>query len=233
MRINKYIATCGICSRRKADELIESGKVTLNGEVIYDFPDVNPDYDVVEVCGKVINVEETKYYIALHKPKGFITSVSDDRDRRCVTELVSDINARLFPVGRLDFNTSGLLILTNDGEFANSVMHPRKEVYKTYLAHISGKLHSFSLETLKKGVIIEEGVKTAPAKVQVIKEYPASCDVEISIREGKNRQVRRMFEALGHEVLELKRVSVGCVNIGNIPLGKWRHLTKQEIRFFK
>lgn len=233
MRINKYIASCGICSRRKADELIKNGKVVLNGETIYDFADVNPDYDVVEVSGKVINVEETKYYIALHKPKGFITSVTDDRDRRCVTELVSDISARLFPVGRLDYNTSGLLILTNDGEFANNVMHPRKEVYKTYLAHISGRLHSFSIETLRKGVVIEEGVKTAPAKVEVIKEHPASCDVEISIREGKNRQVRRMFEALGHEVLELKRVSVGCVTLGNIPLGKWRHLTKQEIRFFK
>lgn len=233
MRINKYIASCGICSRRGADTLIEQGKVKLNGNVIYDFPDVNPDIDVVEVDGKVINVEEVKYYIALHKPKGFITSVTDDRDRRCVTELIEDVNARIFPVGRLDFNTSGLLILTNDGDFANNVMHPRKEVYKTYLVHVKGRMHSFTTETLKKGVILDDGDKTAPAIVEVLKNHPASCDVKISIREGKNRQVRRMFEALGHEVLELKRISVGCVELGNLPLGKWRHLTKQEIRSFK
>ena len=233
MRINKYIASCGVCSRRKADELIKDGKVKVNSETIYDFADVNPDFDGVEVDGRVINVEETKYYIALNKPKGFLTSVSDDRGRRCVTELIEDVNARLFPVGRLDYNTSGLLLLTNDGEFANNVMHPRKEVYKTYLAHVSGKLHSFTIETLKKGVILDDGEKTAPAKVEIVKDHPASCDVNISIREGKNRQVRRMFEALGHEVLELKRVSVGDVSLGNIPLGKWRHLTKQEIRSFK
>jgi len=233
MRINKYIASCGICSRRRADEYIKEGKVKVNGEVVYDFPDINPDLDVVEVNGSVINVEEAKYYIALHKPKGFITSVTDDRERRCVTELCEDINARIFPVGRLDYNTSGLLIMTNDGDFANNIMHPRKEVYKTYLCHVNGRMHSFTLETLKKGVIIEEGVKTAPAIVEVIKNHPASCDVKISIREGKNRQVRRMFEALGHEVLELKRISVGCVELGNLPLGKWRHLTKQEIRSFK
>lgn len=233
MRINKYIASCGVCSRRKADELIKLCKVKVNGDIINDFLDINPDIDVVEVDGKVINVEETKYYIALNKPKGFLTSVTDDRGRRCVIELIEDINARLFPVGRLDFNTSGLLILTNDGEFANNVMHPRKEVYKTYIAHVSGKLHSFTLETLKKGVILDDGDKTSPALVEIIKEHPASCDVKISIREGKNRQVRRMFNALGHEVLDLKRVSVGCVALGNIPLGKWRHLTKQEIRFFK
>ena len=233
MRINKYIASCGICSRRKADELIKEGKVCVNGEVISDFADINPDYDVVSVNGNVINVEETKYYIALNKPKGFITSVTDDRGRRCVTELIEDLDARLFPVGRLDYNTSGLLILTNDGEFANNVMHPRKEVYKTYLVHASGRMHSFTIEKLKSGVIIEDGVKTAPALVEVIKQHPASCDVKISIREGKNRQLRRMFEALGHEVLDLKRISVGSVSLGNIPLGKWRHLTKQEIRFFK
>ena len=232
MRINKYIASCGVTSRRKADELVLSGKVFVNGERVTDFIDIDEERDEVEVNGERIFREKTKYYIALNKPVGYITSVGDDRGRRSVTDLTSDIEARIFPVGRLDYNTSGLLLMTNDGDFANDIMHPSRKIYKTYVAHISGFPTPKTIDALKRGIELEDGV-TAPAKVKVIKAYPSSCDVEISIYEGRKRQIRRMFEAVGYEVLELRRISVGNVLLGNIPEGRWRHLTKQEIGFFK
>lgn len=231
MRINKYIASCGVTSRRKADSLVLSGKVYVNGTMVTDFIDVDETSDIVEINGERIFREKTKYYIALNKPVGFITSVGDDRGRQSVTDLTADIDARIFPVGRLDFNTSGLLLMTNDGDFANSVTHPSRKIYKTYLAHVSGFPSPKAIESLKRGIELSDGL-TAPAKVKTVKAYPASCDIEISIYEGKKRQVRRMFEKIGCEVLALKRTSVGNVLLGNIPEGRWRHLTKQEILFF-
>lgn len=230
MRINKYIASCGICSRRRADELVKSGAVTVNGVIVTDFADI-AENDTVTVNGEIIGLQKTKYYIALNKPEGYITSVGDDRGRPAVTDLVSDLNARIFPVGRLDFNTSGLLLMTNDGDFANRVTHPRRNVYKTYIAHIKGFPDYTALNILRRGVLLDDG-KTLPAKAEVIKAYPGGCDVKISIHEGRNRQIRRMFSALGFEVLSLCRTEVGNVMLGNIPLGRWRHLTSGEISFF-
>lgn len=232
MRLNRYIASCGVCSRRKADDLIVSGVVFVNGKKVVDFMDIDPDKDNVTVNGTKIKEEKTKYYIALNKPKGYITTVSDEKDRNNVIELVQDIDARLFPVGRLDYNTSGLLLLTNDGDFAYSVTHPKTIVYKTYLAHVKGILSPIELLIFTKGVKLSDG-KTSPAKVEISKVHPSSCEVKISIHEGRNRQVRRMFESFGHEVIDLKRISVGNVQLGNLPLGRWRHLTSHEINSIK
>lgn len=229
MRINKYIAACGKCSRRKADELIKGGRVTVNGKKIHDFMDIDPDADKVFLDGEQISLEKTKYYIALNKPRGFISAVSDDRERRSVSELTADLEARLYPVGRLDYNTSGLLLMTNDGDFANKVMHPRNNIFKTYRVLVSGVVDKKSLSKLASGVELEDGM-TAPAKAELLGVNDSCSEVSISICEGRNRQVRRMFEALGYKVLDLKRVSIGSIKLGNLPEGKWRHLTAAEIR---
>ena len=231
MRINKYIASCGVCSRRRADEMIKEGRVELNGERIYDFADV-ADGDTVTVDGTEISLEKKKYYIALNKPEGFVTTTSDELGRPDVFELVSDINARLFPVGRLDYNTRGLLLLTNDGDFANKIMHPSHNITKTYVAHIKGFPSILELNRLSKGIMLDDG-KTAPAKAEIIKAMPASCLVRLTISEGRNRIVRRMFAALGYEILELERTEIGRIKLGNLPYGKWRHLKQAEIDLFK
>ncbi len=231
MRINKYIASCGVCSRRKADELIAQGVVQVNGVSIHE-PGLDiEDDDIVLVNGEEVHPESKKVYIALYKPDGFVTTADDPFGRPTVMELVTDVNARVFPVGRLDYHTEGLLLLTNDGEFANAVTHPRNTVYKTYIAHVSGFPTLANLGRLSRGVVLEDG-KTAPAKVMVVRQYPDSVDISISIREGKNRQVRRMVEAIGHKVLHLKRISVGNIQLGHLPKGKWRHLSDKEIQNF-
>lgn len=227
MRINKFIAAAGICSRRRADELVQEGRVTVNGEKVLEPGVLVSETDIVCVDGEEIKAADKQYYIALHKPDGFVTTTNDPFDRPTVMELVADIPARLFPVGRLDYHTEGLLILTNDGDFANRLMHPKNEIYKTYIAHVPGFPTLGKLNLLRRGVMLEDG-KTAPAKVVVIRQYPDSVDISISIREGKNRQVRRMIEAIGHKVTRLTRVSIGQVQLGHLPKGKWRHLTPKE-----
>ena len=229
MRINKYIATAGIASRRKADELIENGNVKVNNMTLKEPGyDVKPG-DIVEVNGRIIEAEEKKYYIALNKPTGYITSVKDEQMRPTVMELVSEIDARLFPVGRLDYNTSGLLLLTNDGDFAYKVAHPRHKMGKTYVAKIQGFLSQGKISRLEKGVDIG-GFITSPAKVRIIKEMPKHSLVELTIYEGKNRQVRKMFKTLGNPVLELERIAIGEVKLGRLALGGYRKLTSAEIK---
>lgn len=230
MRLNKYIASCGVCSRRRADEIIKEGRVKINGEAVFDFVDVSDD-DTVMVDGEKITLEKKKYYIALNKPEGFVTTTSDELGRHDVLELVSDINARLFPIGRLDFNTRGLLLLTNDGDFANKIMHPSYNITKTYVAHIKGFPSIIEINRLAKGIMLDDG-KTAPAKVEIIKAMPASCLVQLTISEGRNRIVRRMFAALGYEILELERTAIGHIRLGNLPYGKWRHLKQAEVDLF-
>ncbi len=228
MRINKFIANAGVCSRRNADVLIQEGRVSVNGKRI-----LEPGVDVLEtdtVCidGERINMPQKKYYIALNKPDGFVTTTNDPFERPTVMELVTDINARLFPVGRLDYHTEGLLLLTNDGDFANHLMHPKHEIYKTYIAHVPGFPTPGQLAALRRGVRLEDG-KTAPAMVTVIRQYPDGVDISISIREGKNRQVRRMIEAIGHKVTRLTRIQIGNIQLGHLPKGKWRHLSPKEL----
>ena len=232
MRLNKYIAHSGLASRRKADDLVFNGNVKINGvtckEPGYDVK----EGDVVEVNGSRIQTAEKLEYVLLNKPLGYITSVQDEHDRPVVTELVADVNARLFPVGRLDYNTSGLLIMTNDGDLAYRLTHPKHEVPKTYRARVSGTLSSARIAKLKKGVDIG-GFVTSPAQVRIIKQGERSAIVEITIHEGKNRQVRKMFAAVGNKVQELERISLGEIQLGRLKEGHYRKLKREEIEYLK
>ncbi|MCQ4637603.1 rRNA pseudouridine synthase [Anaerovorax odorimutans] len=232
MRLNKYIAHAGLASRRKADELTINGNVKINGVTMRE-----PGYDVktgdvVEVNGVTIRSQEKSEYVLLNKPIGYITSVHDEQGRPVVMELVADVDARLFPVGRLDYNTSGMLILTNDGDLAHHLTHPRHQVPKTYRARVSGVLSKEKQDKLRRGVDIG-GFVTSPAQVKVIKQTERSAIVEIQIREGKNRQVRKMFAAVGNKVQELERVAIGELYLGRLKEGHYRKLTKKEIEYLK
>ena len=233
MRLQKFIAECGIASRRNAEKMIESGRVTVNGELVdYMGCIIDPEIDVVEVDGTPIRVQTQKHYIMLNKPKNYVTTVSDDLGRPTVMQLVSDINARIYPVGRLDFDTTGLLIMTNDGDFANILTHPRHTVNKVYIARVDKMLSEDQLKKLCDGVELD-GVMTAPAKAENIKRPQKGVEVKITIHEGRNRQVRRMLESVGVNVLSLKRISVGSLTLGNLPEGKWRRLSDAEINKLK
>ena len=232
MRINKYIAQAGIASRRKADQLIMSGNVKVNGAVMKE-----PGYDVadsdkVEVNGRLLGSPAKLEYVLINKPTGMVTTVSDDKDRLTVMEVVKDIDARLFPVGRLDYNTSGALLMTNDGEMAYKLTHPKHEVYKTYRARVAGVLSNEKVARLRKGVDIG-GFVTSRAKVNVIKGNQHSTIVEISIHEGKNRQVRKMFAAVGNPVQELERTAIGEIRLGHLKPGHYRKLTREEIQYLR
>lgn len=232
MRLNKYIASAGICSRRKADELIENGNVKVNGAVVKTMGWQVEEDDVVEANGRVIEAVNKKIYVVVNKPLGYITSMQDEKDRDTVADLVADIPQRLFPVGRLDYNTTGLLIMTNDGELTQTLTHPRHEVYKTYVAKVAGVISDSRLAKLRKGVDIE-GFVTSPAKVRLVRQMPRHAVVEISIREGKNRQVRKMFAAVGNNVQELHRTAIGEIRLGRLKEGHYRKLTKEEIAYLK
>ena len=232
MRINKYIAQAGVASRRKADELIANGNVRINGAVLKEPGYDVADGDVVEVNGRRVQAEEKKVYLLLNKPVGYVTTVSDDRDRATVMDLVADVDARIFPVGRLDYNTSGLLIMTNDGDFAYRLTHPKHEMPKTYRARVSGVLSKEKRARLENGVDIG-GYVTSKAKVSVIKGLPKSTIVDITIHEGKNRQVRKMFKAVGNPVQELTRVAIGNVRLGRLAEGHYRKLTREEIEYLR
>ncbi len=232
MRLNRYIAAAGICSRRKADELIEAGNVKVNGAVCRQMGVQVDEDDRVTVNGKLIRPRTKKTYVALNKPAGYITSMEDDRDRATVAELVADIPERLFPVGRLDYNTTGLLLMTDDGDLAQRIAHPGHEVYKTYVATVSGILSDARLARLRKGVDIG-GFITSPAKVRILKQNPRSTVVEIAIREGKNRQVRKMFAAVGNKVQTLERTAIGQIRLGRLKEGHYRKLTREEIEYLR
>nr|WP_298874267.1 pseudouridine synthase [uncultured Mogibacterium sp.] len=232
MRINKYIASCGVTSRRKADELIIAGKVAVNGAIMREPGyDVQPDDEVV--CdGRKISLEVGKTYILLNKPVGYVTTTSDDKDRPTVLDLIQDEDKRIFPVGRLDYNTSGLLILTNDGDVANKLMHPSKELDKTYRAVVSGILTRGKIARLEKGMDIG-GFRTSPAKVEVRKHNINSTVVDITIHEGKNHQVRRMFKAVDTPVQTLERIKIGNLVIGRLAVGGYRKLGPAEVEYLK
>ena len=232
IRLNKYIADAGITSQRKADELITAGRVMVSGEIIRTLGTVVEDGDVVSVDGNEISKTAKHYYIALNKPKGFITTTSDEQDRPTVMDLVTDVGERIFPVGRLDGPTTGLLILTNDGDFAYRMTHPKHTLEKTYRAYVSGMLSREKISRLRKGVEID-GRMTAPAYVEIIKQGEKSATVELRIHEGRNRQIRKMFAAVGCRVLELERVQVGPVYLGNLKPGHWRKLTPRELEALK
>ena len=235
MRINKYIALCGVASRRKAEELILAGRVTVNDEVMTELSyKVDEENDIVKVDDKLIKEENKLVYILLNKPEGYITTVKDQFDRPSVLDLVSDIKERVYPIGRLDYETSGLLLLTNDGDLTYKLTHPKHEVDKTYVARVKGKLTKEEIERFKTGLKIED-YTTAPAKLKVIKydEQRDSSLLEIKIHEGKNRQVRKMCKAINHPVLRLRRSAMGKIKIGDCEIGKYRDLTEDEIKYLK
>ena len=227
MRINQYIASAGITSRRKADEYIEDGRVRVNGAVL-----TSPGYhveegDIVEVDGVRITPAERKVYYLLNKPAGYVTSTADKEGRPLVTELVPD-EVRVFPVGRLDLNTTGLLILTDDGDLSNKLMHPSHEFSKRYLVRAQGIVTRAEAARLEKGIDIG-GFVTSPADVHLLKHDRNSTLAEVVIHEGKNRQVRRMFKAIGHPVLELCRTGIGNLEIGRLAVGQCRKLSPAEV----
>ena len=224
-RLQKYISECGICSRRKAEELIQDGKVYVNGKVAKLGDKINPSKDKVTVNGKTISNNEKKVYILLNKPIGYVTTVKDQFDRDTVMDLIKDVKERVVPVGRLDMYTSGALLLSNDGDFINKITHPSNEINKTYNVTISGKIVENDVEKLRDGVIIDENgkyYKTKPAKVKILKidEEKNQSRIQITIHEGKNREVRKMCESIGKKVLALHRVSIGKINVKDIPIGK-------------
>lgn len=232
MRINKFIAASGLCSRRKADELIANGNVKVNGASMREMGYDVSEGDVVQVNGKVIGGQQKMEYVVINKPLGVVTTVSDDRDRETVMDIVADIDARLFPVGRLDYNTSGLLIMTNDGDLAYRLTHPKHEVTKTYVAVVQGVLSDARVNKLRQGVDIG-GFVTSPAKVKVIRGTKTTSTVEITIHEGKNRQVRKMFAAVGNKVIGLERVAIGNIRLGRLAQGHYRKLTRDEVEYLK
>ncbi len=231
MRINQYIASAGVCSRRKADELIEEKRVKVNGEVLSAMGYHVQEGDIVEVDGNRIEPESKKVYYLLNKPAGYVTSTADKEGRPLVTELVPD-GIRVFPVGRLDQNTTGLLILTNDGDLSNRLMHPSHEFAKKYLVRAQGIVTIAEAKRLEKGIDIG-GFVTSPADVHLLRHDRNSTIAEIIIHEGKNRQVRRMFKAVGHPVLELCRTGLGNLEIGRLAVGQCRKLSPAEVEYLK
>ena len=228
MRLQKYLASCGVASRRRAEEMIAQGLVTVNGVTVQEMGIQVEESDEVAVEGRVVKPEGDKRYILYYKPVGEVTTVSDPEGRPTVLDHFRDYPVRLYPVGRLDFDSEGLLILTNDGEMTQRLTHPSHEVEKRYIARVSNELGVHELHQLRSGVFLD-GQKTAPAKVSVLRKDSFSTDILISVHEGRNRQIRRMVEAVGHEVVRLKRVQYGSLALGNLERGQWRELTPQEV----
>lgn len=224
------IADCGFCSRRKAEQLISQGRVRLNGRPVK-LGDKCGFKDIITVDGERVNIPRKKSfrYIMMNKPRGYVTTVSDELDRRCVMDLLEEVEERVYPVGRLDRNSEGLLLFTNDGEFANSIMHPSRHVTKTYRVTVRPDISDEQLTELSSGVVID-GRKTMPASVVVKSKEAGRVVLLISIKEGRNRQIRKMCEAVGLEVARLRRISVGPVKLGMLQPGDWRDLTPDELR---
>ncbi len=235
VRLQKYMAMCGAASRRGAEEIISAGRVTVNGEKITEQGvKVEIGADTVKLDGKVIKPSGKMFYIMLNKPVGYVTTVKDQFERPTVIDLIgTEIHERIFPVGRLDYETEGLLLLTNDGDFTYKVTHPKHNIEKTYIAVLKGGITIKGLAQLRRGVKLDDGFVTSPAQVEMLDAENGHTTIKITIHEGKNRQVRRMFEAVGSKVKELQRVSIGTVELGNLPLGRWRHLTSHEINYLK
>jgi 23S rRNA pseudouridine2605 synthase len=229
-RLQKVIARAGIASRRKAEELITGGRVKVNGQIVTELGTKVSSSDKVEV-NEIPIERETPVYFLLYKPRGVISSVHDDKGRKVVTDFFPHLEERIYPVGRLDYDTSGLVIMTNDGEFANILMHPSGEIEKVYVAKTKGIPSKENLRKLEKGIMLEDG-KTAPAKVKMLSmdKKKQTAIIEIAIHEGRNRQVRRMFEAIGHEVLKLKRERYGFLTLGGLKAGDARELTPHEVK---
>ena len=230
MRINKYLAQCGVASRRECDRLIAEGKVTVNGRPAGLGDDVN-DGDYIKVEGRPVSVKKNEYYL-LHKPKGYLCTVSDDKGRKTVMDILGDGIGRVYPVGRLDYDSEGLLILTTDGELAQHLTHPSNEVPKTYLVKVEGRLTEADLNPIRSGIEID-GYVTKKCRTHIVETNKDYTKVELVLREGKNREIRKMFAAIGREVTLLKRTKVGELTLRGLDRGAFRKLTPAEVEYLK
>ena len=230
MRLQKFLAQCGIASRRKAEELIAAGRVSIDGVIVTGMGvKVDPSRQRIAFDGKLLGQREQKEYYLLNKPVGYVTTASDPQGRPIVTRLIRDSSARLFPVGRLDIDTHGALILTNDGELAQRIQHPSHEIKKTYEALVEGRPSAVKLKELAGGIDLE-GRRTSPARLAVLQRRARTTLVRVIIHEGRKRQVRKMFEAIGHPVIDLKRTGYGGLQLGTLPRGGYRRLTPKDLK---
>ena len=233
MRLQKYLALSGVSSRRAAEKMISEGHVSVNHGKITEMGFIVDEMnDIVEVDGKIVSIQQEKHYIAYNKPIGEVTTASDPEGRPTVMDKFRDYPVRLYPVGRLDFDSEGLLLLTNDGDMMNRVLHPSHEVKKVYLTKVSNQISDEELNMLRRGVEID-GRLTSPANVRLIRRETFDSVLLVSIHEGRNRQVRKMISAVGHQVISLKRVEFGPVSLGDLPSGRWRRLSPAEITKLK
>jgi len=235
-RLQKYLAGAGIASRRKCEELILQGRVEVNNFVVTELgTKVDPQKDIIKVDDKLVKYKEDKHYsyILLNKPKGYLTSLSDPFGRPTVLDLLKGVKERVFPVGRLDFNSEGLLILTNDGELAYALTHPAKEVEKVYIVKVKGIPSSEKLKTLSKGVTLKNNYKISPCNIYLLKTVNGNAILKVKIKEGKKRQIRKMAEHIGHFVLKLRRIQTGPISLKGVKPGEYRYLNKEEIKSLK
>lgn len=229
MRLQKYLALCGVASRRSAEAIIADGRVSVNGETVTEMGVKVGAKDVVRVDGKAVRPERNKIYIMINKPVGVLSAASDDRGRPCVVDLIEGVNERLYPVGRLDYDTSGLLLLTNDGEFTQKLTHPSFEIWKTYEAVVRGEPNEGNVKRFAEGLTLDDG-PTLPALLTVIGHKGNNAIAEVRIREGRNRQVRRMLDAIRHPVLKLRRTGFGPIELDpDLKPGAWRYLKEDEV----
>lgn len=231
MRLQKYMAQCGIASRRKCEEMITAGRVAVNDIEIQKMGvDIQPEVDNITVDGKRIRPEVKKHYIIFNKPSGIVTTVHDQFGRKTIMSYFQDIPERIFPIGRLDYDSEGLLILTNDGELTYRLTHPKNQVKKTYIVKVKGIPTLDQLKVIQNGVILDH-IKTAPADVKIMNNNENTSILEIQIHEGRNRQVRRMFELIGYSVINLRKSQIGSLSLGNLQPGEWRYLSDKEVHY--
>ena len=234
MRLQKYLALSGVASRRNAEKMIAEGRVAVNGMVITEMGvQVDELHDKVTVDGNLCRLEEEKHYLAYNKPIGEVTTVTDPEGRATVMDKFRDYPMRLYPVGRLDYDSEGLILLTNDGDLMNNLLHPSREVDKEYLVKVSNRVTDEDIRRLRAGVQLDDGRMTSPADVHLVRYEAFASVLLVSIHEGRNRQVRRMFSAIGHEVVSLKRVGFATIKLHDLPRGQWRRLTDVEVRKLK
>ncbi len=232
IRIQKFIAEAGIASRRKAEELILEGRVIVNGKPATIGMKIDPHRDHVRIDGRLIKKTEKKVYIIFNKPRRVITSLTDPQGRDTVMNYLNGVKERVYPVGRLDYDSEGLLLLTNDGELAYSILHPSRQIPKTYLVKVHGIISDNDIKRLEGGVMLNDGI-TAPAKVRILKETENNTWLEITIYEGRKRQLRRMLEKIGHPVMRLRRIAIDGIKLSNLKPGQWRYLTHDELKRLK
>lgn len=232
-RLQKFLSECGISSRRGCEELIKNGLVSVNNTIIREMGvKINPETDIVRYKGRIVKKNNKYIYIMLNKPKGYITTVKDEFNRPTVMDFVKSIGQKIYPVGRLDYNSSGLLLLTNDGDLAFKLTHPGHEIDKEYIVKVNGNPDEQSLKRLQNGILID-GRLTSPAKVRVVNSNKDYTILSFIIHEGRNRQIRKMCSTIGHEVLDLKRVAIGKIKLGGLKEGEWKHLSKWEVQYLK